>query len=123
MRTIVLRQPWASLVLEGRKTIELRTWTTKHRGPVLIVAGKGVDNDAAREHGWRSGPRGVAICIVDLVDVRIATTNDESDAGCRPDVTREFAWEIRNPRPVRQIPMLGRLGLYDVDVDVSELAI
>ena len=123
MKTIVLRQPWASMVLEGRKTIELRTWTTKHRGPVLIVAGKGVDNEDARRHGWRGGPRGVALCVVDLVDVRPAILDDELAAGCRPDAAREFAWELRNPRPVRQIPMLGRLGLYEVEVDDSELAL
>lgn len=122
MKTIVLRQPWASMVLEGRKTIELRTWITKHRGPVLIVAGKGVDAADAKRHGWRNGPRGVALCIVDVVDVRPATLEDESAAGCRPDAAREFAWELRNPRAVRQIPMIGRLGLYEVEVDASELA-
>lgn len=123
MRTIVLRQPWASLVLEGKKTVELRTWQTNHRGPVLIVAGKGVDHADAKRHGWRDGPRGVALCVVDLVDVRAATLDDEADAGCRPDASREFAWIVRNPRPVTQVSMLGRLGLYEVDVTASELGL
>jgi ASCH domain-containing protein len=29
-----VRQPWAELILTGRKKIELRTWTTDHRGPL-----------------------------------------------------------------------------------------
>lgn len=123
MRTIVLRQPWASLVLEGKKTIELRTWHTNYRGPVLIVAGKGIDHADAKRHGWRDGPRGVALCIVDLVDIRPATLADEQSAGCRPDAAREFAWIVRNPRAVAQVPMLGRLGLYEVDVTESELGL
>jgi hypothetical protein len=123
MRTIVLRQPWASLVLEGKKTIELRTWQTKHRGPVLIVVGKGIDHSDAKKHGWRDGPRGVALCIVDLDNVRPATLDDEQSAGCVPDASREFAWCISNPRPVRQIPMLGRLGLYDVETTEEELSL
>ena len=121
MRTIVLRQPWASLVLEGKKTIELRTWQTKHRGPVLIVAGKGIDHADAKRHGWSNGPRGVALCVVDLTGVRPATSSDETSAGCAPDTTREFAWCVSSPRPVRQVPMLGRLGLYEVELDDSDL--
>lgn len=40
MKTITLHQPWASLVALGVKTIETRSWPTKHRGPLAIHAGK-----------------------------------------------------------------------------------
>jgi hypothetical protein len=33
-----LRQPWAALVVAGKKTIEVRTWATSVRGRVLIHA-------------------------------------------------------------------------------------
>ena len=36
MKAITIRQPWASLIAEGIKDIENRTWTTKFRGRVLI---------------------------------------------------------------------------------------
>ncbi len=121
MRTIVLRQPWASLVLEGKKTVELRTWQTNHRGPVLIIAGRGIDHADAKRHGWKDGPRGVALCVVNVVDVRPAVADDESAANCAPDTSREFAWVLSNPRPTNRVPMLGRLGLYETEVDVSEL--
>lgn len=38
MRCITLHQPWASLVAAGVKTIETRSWPTKHRGQLLIHA-------------------------------------------------------------------------------------
>ncbi len=39
MRAITVRQPWASLIAAGAKTIETRPRPTKHRGLVLIHAG------------------------------------------------------------------------------------
>jgi hypothetical protein len=38
--TLTLWQPWASLIAAGVKTIETRSWSTKHRGRVGIHAGK-----------------------------------------------------------------------------------
>lgn len=38
MKALTLHQPWATLVAEGVKTIETRSWPTKHRGPVAIHA-------------------------------------------------------------------------------------
>jgi hypothetical protein len=40
MRALTIRQPWATLIAEGVKTIETRSWSTKHRGPIAIHAGK-----------------------------------------------------------------------------------
>lgn len=40
MRAITIRQPWASLIAAGVKTIETRSWSTKYRGPLAIHAGK-----------------------------------------------------------------------------------
>lgn len=37
-KVLSLLQPWASLVVTGRKKIETRSWDTKHRGPLLIHA-------------------------------------------------------------------------------------
>lgn len=39
MRALTIRQPWASLIATGAKTIETRPWRTDYRGPVLIHAG------------------------------------------------------------------------------------
>lgn len=33
-----VRQPWADRIARGIKTIELRTWRTNYRGPLLICA-------------------------------------------------------------------------------------
>jgi hypothetical protein len=38
MKAIVICQPWAWAIFHG-KTHENRTWPSKHRGPLLIIAG------------------------------------------------------------------------------------
>ncbi len=38
MKTISIKQPWASLIIEGIKDIENRTWKTSFRGTVLVHA-------------------------------------------------------------------------------------
>lgn len=40
MKTLTVKQPWASLIVNGIKDIENRTWPTKYRGRILIHAGK-----------------------------------------------------------------------------------
>src|SRR6478672_6960340 len=44
-----VKQPWASLILSGRKTIEIRSWPTARRGLVYIHAGRITDD---RQQGW-----------------------------------------------------------------------
>lgn len=38
MKAVTIKQPWASLIIEGIKDIENRTWRTKFRGKILIHA-------------------------------------------------------------------------------------
>ncbi len=38
MKTLSIRQPWASLIANGHKDIENRSWHTKVRGTILIHA-------------------------------------------------------------------------------------
>ena len=43
MKVLTLKQPWATLVAEGIKKYEFRSWKTNYRGKVLIHAGAGID--------------------------------------------------------------------------------
>ena len=40
MKALTIKQPYASLIVEGIKDIENRTWKTNYRGRILIHAGK-----------------------------------------------------------------------------------
>lgn len=40
MKVLTIRQPWASLIMNGYKRFEFRSWKTKYREDILIHAGK-----------------------------------------------------------------------------------
>lgn len=48
-----LKQPWAALLVYGRKTVEVRRWATTRRGPVLIHAAAVSD---PRPEAWANVP-------------------------------------------------------------------
>ena len=45
MKALTLKNPWASLVINGYKEYEFRTWKTNYRGKILIHAGLSLEND------------------------------------------------------------------------------
>ena len=51
MKVLTLKQPWATLVAEGIKKYEFRSWKIKYRGKVLIHAGIGIDKDEMKNKG------------------------------------------------------------------------
>ena len=50
---ISIKQPWATLIVHGLKTVEVRRWPTARRGRILIHAA-GICDD--RPEGWRQLP-------------------------------------------------------------------
>jgi hypothetical protein len=121
MRALSVREPWSSLIASGRKTIEIRSWTVAHRGPLLICSSRRIyDGDdpplAPLDEVAQaiSGARGVARCIVQLVDVRPATAKD-ARAACIAPPPGSFAWVFSDPQPVPAVPISGRLGLMTLD--------
>jgi hypothetical protein len=116
MRGLSVRQPWAELIAAGKKTIEIRTWVPTYRGPILICGGKEWHPRGVELHG-RVGQRGVAICTVDLVEVRPLTDKDAHAAGCKKsDMPDEaWAWVLAKPKRVKALPVSGQLGLFSVD--------
>jgi len=107
MKALSVRQPWASLIAEGKKSIELRTRKTHYRGPLLICASR---------HKQGDGPKGVALAVVDVVDCRPAVPGDEKRACCKPQKDH-YAWCFAYPRPVDPFPVRGNCSLFHVDYD------
>lgn len=48
MKVLTIKQPWATLIMQGNKRYEFRSWQTKYRGDLLIHAGKGIDKEAMK---------------------------------------------------------------------------
>ena len=52
MKVLTIKQPFATLISEGLKEYEFRTWKTNYRGEILIHAGKGIDKKAMEKYKY-----------------------------------------------------------------------
>jgi hypothetical protein len=105
MKAISLKQPWAHLICLGEKTIETRTWPTRYRGDILIVA--------SMKPKIQDLPVGVAVCIAEISDCRKMVIEDESKACCEI-YENAYSWILENIRKIKPFPVKGKLGIYEV---------
>ena len=71
-----VRQPWASYLASGLKSVELRSWATDYRGWLWIHASKQVDLEAMDLYGLEAGhfPTGGVVAIGDLASCKLIET-------------------------------------------------
>ena len=118
MKALSLKQPWASLIAIGKKTIETRTWATNYRGKLLIVSSRTFDENYSLKNFaevFFEVPLGKAIAMVNLIDCRPMRKEDEKLAMCDCSPGR-YAWILSDIKPIKPFPVKGKLGLYEVEV-------
>ena len=128
-----LKQPWAALVVAGRKTVEVRKWATAIRGRVYIHAAREPDG---RPEGWARVPDdlkplsqlcGGLIGVGDLAACLLYRT----PAGFAADAPRHlnapdwfeaprmYGFVFRGAEPVRFAPCRGNVRFFTVDVPAA----
>lgn len=118
MKAISIKQPWASLVAAGHKTVECRTWKTEYRGELLICSSKG---DFEINDGMVA-PGGMALGVVELTDIRPMTKADLAHAFLPDDpeweanVLKGYAWHVAKLYEVKPFPIKGKLSLFTPDL-------
>ena len=119
LRALTVRQPWANLIAEGAKAIEIRSWRTDYRGELVICAGARPLLDLAKLIDIAVEPLGCVLCVVDLRDVRPLRRRDFFNACAAPGpVEGLFAWMLSRPRRLVPRPTRGQLGLFSVPSDI-----
>ena len=104
MKAISIKEPFASMILSGEKTIETRTWKVNYRGDIVICVSKKPVSPIS----------GFAVCIVNLIDCRPMVPNDEKKA-CYEIYSGAWSWILTNIRRIKQFPVKGQLGLFNID--------
>ena len=124
-----IRQPWVELVLQGRKTIEVRTWSTTHRGTLWLQAGKQIDEDACIVHGISAKglPTMALVGRVTLMDCfpfdeASWVALEQAHLNLRPFSPRFIGWKLEKPVRIDPRKLQGQLGLMKLpDTLVSEV--
>jgi len=104
VKAISIKEPWATMIAQGKKTIEVRSWRTKHRGRIILCASKNPKGNFA----------GHAFALANLVDVRPMKRSDKKMAG---NFFRAgwFAWVLESVQTFEPFPIRGKLSLYEID--------
>lgn len=127
MKVITIKQPFATLIVEGIKKYEFRTWKTNYRGEIFIHAGKGVDKEAMKKYahfhfdypsGCIIGKATLTDCIKIDKEARDMLANKKSIVYDR--VIHDVMWEgygfkLENVCKIKPIYMNGKLGLWNYD--------
>ena len=126
MKVLTIKEPWASLIVNGYKKYEFRSWKTNYRGKVLIHAGLTLEKDTAikfKDYNLDYGS-GEIIGEAILTDCVLVTDEFENKLyNINPLVygksehSRVYAWKLENViKYNNRIPCKGKLGLWNYDI-------
>ena len=126
MKCLSVCQPFAELIVQGKKTIELRKWNTKFRGEFLVHAAKNIlEDDCKRmEISPKTVTTGAIIGKVNLVDVKKYDSDKELKADKKKhhsisdNTKNKYGFILENPKKLRvPIEYLGKLNFFEFHPD------
>ena len=127
MKGLTIKEPWATLIIEGLKKYEFRSWKTKYRGKILIHAGATLEKDMVSRFscydlkyncGNIIGEAELVDCILvdEVFDKELKEINPVVYA--KSNHVEKYAWKLDNViKYDKPIPHKGQLGLWNYDVD------
>lgn len=117
MKALSLKQPYAELIISGKKTIELRKWNTKFRGEFLIHASSSSDNEAMQRFGFKDLPTGCIVGKANLVGVKNYQNQEEHAKDKNLHLANSswgnYGFIIENAQRIKPILAKGKLNFWD----------
>lgn len=125
MKVLSIKEPWASLIMNGTKKIETRSWKTKYRGEIYIHASlskakitKSEVYELIKDMNFKCG---YIICKCNLVDCIYMTdeyvndmkTNHYEEYICGHYEVGRYAWIVEDVKVIEPIEAKGKLGLWN----------
>ena len=125
MKVLTIREPWASLIINGYKKYEFRSWKTNYRGKILIHTSQKIEKEMLSRFkdynlncigGTIIGEAELTDCI--LVDENFNQNLRKIDNVVygRSNHVEKYAWKLENVKKYDEpIPMKGKLGLWNIE--------
>ncbi len=125
MKVLTIKEPWATLIIDGYKKYEFRSWKTNYRGKILIHAGMSLEKDMLKrfeEYDLKCS-KGEIIGEAELTDCILVDKefNDElikinPIVYAKSNHVQKYAWKLENViKYSNPIPIKGKLGLWNYD--------
>ncbi len=130
MRVLSLKEPFATLIKDGKKKIETRSWKTSYRGELYIhasatkISKKTLERKELMELAGEDFSYGHILCKCQLVDCVYMTKefvedicqNHPQEAICGLYQEGRYAWILEDVEPLEEpIPAKGRLQIWNYD--------
>jgi len=129
MKCLSVSQPFADLIVSGKKTIELRKWNTNFRGEFLVHSPLKIrTNDCERLKILKKLVTGAIIGKVEIIDVKKYNSKLEIKADYKKHLAStdffntKYGFVLKNPKSFRiPIPYKGKLGFFDVKLPKKDI--
>ena len=129
MKCLSVSQPFADLIISGKKTIELRKWNTNFRGEFLIHAPQKVRNDdCKRLKISKRFVTGAIIGKVEIFDVIKYNSKLEVKSDAKKHFAsskyydRKYGFLLKKPKLFKiPIPYKGKLGFFEVKLPKTKI--
>ena len=124
MKVLTLKQPWATLVSEGIKEYEFRSWKTNYRGKVLIHAGAGIDKkemERFKDLNLKYPSKRIIAEVeiedsLELDDKLNQKIISENNIAYGSKIRTGYAWKLKNVKKIKSNKEInGKLGLWNID--------
>lgn len=124
MKCLSIKQPWASLIVNGYKDIENRSWPTTFRGRFLVHAGKKHDGDF--DFDWAHKICGVEFDklgpferggIVGMSEITDCVKESKS-----PWFFGDYGFVLGRSRALPFMPLKGQLSFFNGQYDKELLS-
>lgn len=127
MKALSFRQPWAELILQGRKTMDLRTYNTHHRGALAIHASQTIEAEMCWEHDLNPDNLDVGgvvgtVELLDVIPLDEAAYQEHRAAHLAGRRWREglYGWVLAHPKRLPSfVPAPGRTNLFNIDLELT----
>lgn len=122
MKALSLKQPFAELVVEGKKKIELRNWNTNFRGDFFIHASKNPDKESMKRFGFTTLPTGFLVGKATLTGVK-EYANEEEHSADKELHLASSSWGnhgfiLENPRRLNTpLEFKGQLNFFETGLE------
>ena len=117
MKALSLKQPWAELVVLGKKKVELRKWNTNFRCKFLIHASKNPDKKNMKKFGFDDLLLGYIIGEAELVDVKKYVSSKElikdKDLHLADESWGSYGFILKNVKRIKPIKTKGALNFWE----------